>query len=261
MKNNSLSIIILSILCVAVILLIIYIIDVTKKVRSQQRAISHLAHDLKSPITSTKGFVQAMQDGIIEKDDFGHYFGIINGELDRMNGYITMVNDSVKLENGKYKMKREIVDISSIFVNSFLSLEERINKKSINVTGLDNDKKLVYADSEFLVRAVYNIVDNAVKYTDVDGYIKISYKLIDNKLMVSVRNSGNGLSHKECKQIFRKYYRTPNAINGKEKGLGLGLGITRKIIELNGGSVVANGEKGKYAEFVLTLPSADCKKE
>ncbi len=223
--------------------------------------ISNLAHDLKSPLASSYGYAKAIKDGTINIEDNPEYVDRIISELERMTGYINAVQDMTRLQNGQCKFNKTAFDINALIVKCVLSLEKRIEEKHVDVKGLDNNKKLVYADIDFIGRAVYNIIDNAVKYVNENGYISFAFNEDKKNIIFSIENSGNGMTQEECRHVFDRFYRSVSAKAGSQKGLGLGLNITKGIIEQSGGKISISSAEKEYVRFTVSLPVPSCEKE
>lgn len=233
---------------------------VLKKITSQNRnsieinTVLSLAHDLKSPLASVKGFTQAIKDGTIPDKDKGKYFEIIIGEIDRMDSYIASVSEIAKLSDGKYVVNKTEFDINKIIIQALVSLEKRIEEKGITIKGIDNKKVLVYADIDFVSRAMNNLIDNAVKYVDEKGYISFELNNTDMNIIIYIENSGKGMTKSECESAFDRFYRTDSARSSSVKGLGLGLNITKQMIEQSGGKISVTSVPSEYVRFAVELP-------
>lgn len=233
------------------ILIIRRIINSTKQSITAQE-VSNLAHDLKSPLASVKGFVQAMKDGTISKEETEKYYDVIISQIDRVNGYINSVSEMTKLSSGVYIVNKSEFDVNKIIVQNLILLEKRIKEKNIDIKGIDNNENIVYADNNLMSRAIYNLIENAVKYVNNNGYIK--FELINNKMnsIICIENSGIGMTKKECENVFNRFYRTDSAKS--KDGLGLGLNITKQMVELCGGKISVNSIPDNYVRFVIELP-------
>ena len=115
----------------------------------------------------------------------------------------------------------------------------------------------VNADTDMVYQVIYNIFDNAVKFTNENGYINISIEDIGDKLEISIKNSGIGISENELSHIFERFYKVDKSRSLDAKGTGLGLYIVKMIVEMHGGRIFARSENENEAEFVFTLPKAE----
>lgn len=250
----------ISIAIIAFIIQIICGIVIIKRLKKSNKdimsidTVSSLAHDLKSPLASSRGFIQAIKDGTISDKDREKYLDVVTCELDRMSGYITSVNEMAKLSSDNYVISNTQVDINKIIVETLISLEKRIEEKDVEIKGIDNEKKLVYADINLVSRAVYNLIDNAVKYVNKKGYISFELINTETNIILYIENSGKGMTKQECDNIFDRFYRTNSAKNSNEKGLGLGLNITKQMVVRCGGRISVTSEPNKYVRFAVTLP-------
>ena len=137
----------------------------------------------------------------------------------------------------------------------FLLFEQSIERKKIEIAGLEEMKSVtVEADPDMIHQVLYNLIDNAVKFTQEGGQITASVLSDSEKVIVRIRNTGLGVSSEEINRIFERFYKVDKSRSFDVKGAGLGLYIVKSIIEMHGGQITAKSEEGKYTEFVFWLP-------
>lgn len=222
---------------------------------SRRDFISNVSHELKTPMTTISGFVDGILDGTIAFEEQDKYLGIVSDEVKRLSRLVTGMLNMNKLEAGKLDIKPVRFDISEMLFTTLLNFEQIIENRNIDIRGLDTfSENFVFADKDMINQVVYNLVDNAVKFTPDGGYIEVSSKSDAEKVIVKIKNSGAGISPGETEKIFERFYKVDKSRSYDVKGAGMGLYIVRTIIELHGGHIIARSEEGEYAEFIFTLP-------
>ena len=162
-----------------------------------------------------------------------------------------------KMESGDFEMKPKVYNITDQIIHILLTFEQKIEKKNIEIIGLDEAKPhKVKADTDIIYQVIYNLFDNAVKFTNENGYIKIGIKDKEDKVEVSIKNSGTGIKSDELSKIFERFYKVDKSRSLDAKGAGLGLYIVKMMVEMHGGKIFARSESDHEAEFVFTLPKA-----
>lgn len=222
---------------------------------SRRSFVANVSHELKTPMTTIGGFIDGMLDGTIPPDQQKHYLEIVSAEVKRLSRLVmTMLNMS-KIEAGELKLQPSKFDISAQLFQVFLLFEQSIERKKIEIAGLEEMKSVtVEADPDMIHQVLYNLIDNAVKFTQEGGQITASVLSDSEKVIVRIRNTGLGVSSEEINRIFERFYKVDKSRSFDVKGAGLGLYIVKSIIEMHGGQITAKSEEGKYTEFVFWLP-------
>lgn len=224
--------------------------------KSRKSFIANVSHELKTPMTSIGGFVDGILDGTIPQSQQKHYLTLVSEEINRLSRMVRSMLNISKYESGEIKMKLERFDITALTVKTVLLFEKRIGDRHVDVLGLDTDPHYIMADEDLVQQIIYNLVENAIKFVNIGGYISFGFEEKDGKIRVSVRNSGGGLTEEEIPRVFDRFYKTDES-HGKDKtGVGLGLAIVRSIINLHGGSILVKSTPGEYTEFSFLLPLA-----
>lgn len=224
---------------------------------SRKSFIANISHELKTPMTSIGGFVDGILDGTIPPDQHRHYLTIVSEEVNRLARMVRSMLNISKYESGEVKMKFETFDITSLTIMTVLLFEKRISERHVDVIGLDTEPHYICADIDLVQQIIYNLVENAIKFVNIGGYI--SFRFVDDgeKTQVAIRNSGGGLTEEEIPKVFERFYKTDES-HGKDKtGVGLGLAIVRSIINLHGGSILVKSRPDEYTEFSFRLNSAE----
>ncbi len=222
---------------------------------SRRSFVANVSHELKTPMTTIGGFIDGILDGTIESDKEQQYLKIVSDEVKRLSRLVTGMLNMSKLEAGELDLKPQKFDVSEMLFRTLLGFEQVIEKKNIDVRGLDSmANNPVTADKDMINQVIYNLIDNAVKFTPEGGYIEVSSKSDPEKVIVKVRNSGKGIPSEEIDKIFERFYKIDKSRSFDVKGAGMGLYLCKTIIELHGGQIVARSEAGEYAEFIFQLP-------
>jgi signal transduction histidine kinase len=160
-----------------------------------------------------------------------------------------------KIEAGELNIKPGRFDISEQIFKTVIAFEQLIQKKSINVLGLDQMQSLyLSADEDMINQVIYNLVDNAVKFTPPLGSIEISAYEENQSVVVRIKNSGAGISSEEIGKVFERFYKVDKSRSYDVRGAGLGLYIVKSIIELHGGTISVSSVENQYTEFIFRLP-------
>ncbi|MBQ3602924.1 MAG: HAMP domain-containing histidine kinase [Clostridia bacterium] len=222
---------------------------------SRRNFVANVSHELKTPMTTIGGFIDGMLDGTITPEQQERYLKIVSGEVKRLSRMVVSMLNLSKIEAGQLDLNIKNVDLSGLVLTSFLNFERKISEAKIEVRGLEYlDAHTVRADEDMLGQVVYNIIDNAVKFTPEHGYISVSIKEADGMVQTRISNSGSGVAQEELDKIFERFYKVDKSRSTDTKSTGLGLHIVRSILELHGGKIHAVSEEGRYTEFIFELP-------
>ena len=217
----------------------------------KRNLISNVSHELKTPLTTIKGFVETlMEDASLEQY---HYLGIVHRNTERL---ISIINDLLNLS--KLEQATELIK-QEINMKSFINKIERIfieewRKHHIGFTFETDCENITFYADEFMLEQVFiNLLDNAIKYAG-KGLIKISARKQDDKLIIIVSDEGIGIPRKHLRRIFERFYVVDKSRSKRIGGTGLGLSIVKHIIILHGGEITVESEEYKGTSFIITLP-------
>ncbi|HAN44652.1 MAG TPA: sensor histidine kinase [Ruminococcaceae bacterium] len=218
--------------------------------------VANVSHELKTPMTTIAGFIDGILDGTIPQEKHSYYLKIVSDEVKRLSRLVVSMLNIAKIEAGEMSIKPAVFDIASTVCSTIFTFERAIEEKNLEVRGLDSGKFYVEADPDMLHQVVYNLVENAVKFSQQGGYIEVSYNVDGAVTSVAVKNSGQGINKDDLPKIFDRFYKTDKSRSLDKTGVGLGLHIVRSIINLHGGEIIVRSVEGEYCEFVFTLPTA-----
>ena len=167
-----------------------------------------------------------------------------------------------RIDSGELKLNYQTFDLLDVLVNVIITFEQEIDRKGIDIKGLDMiTPKSVYGDKDLLHQVVYNLVENAVKFTNDGGYIEFNIIESLERFDFMIKNSGMGIGASEIEHVFERFYKTDKSRSKDKKGLGLGLYLVRSIIRLHGGDISAKSNVGEYTEFDFYIPKIAQKKK
>lgn len=222
---------------------------------SRRSFVANVSHELKTPMTSIGGFIDGMRDGTIPPEKHQYYLKIVSDEVKRLTRLITSMLNMSKIEAGELKLKKSEFNITDMIITTLLSFEKPISEKNIDISGLDEMSTLkVNADPDMINQVLYNLIDNAVKFTPNGGEINVKSRQIGNDISVCIRNYGIGISEADCRMIFERFYKVDKSRSFDVKSVGLGLYIVKNIVELHGGKINVASKLGEYTEFTFRLP-------
>ena len=213
------------------------------------------AHELRTPMTTIKGFIDGMLDGTIPPEETKHYLGIVSQETGRLARLVQNMLDITKLEAGEVPIHAQTYDLWKTVTDVVLSDEQRIEDGKIDIRGLGGDPLLIYADPDFVHQVVYNIVDNAIKFTPAGGTISFAAERRGNMVEVRIENTGAGIAPEALPFVFERFYKEDRSRGMNTRGSGLGLHICKILVNLSGGQIHAESEEGNWCRFVFTLPA------
>ena len=224
---------------------------------SRRSFVANVSHELKTPMTTISGFIDGILDGTISEENREEYLQRVSNEVKRLSRLVVSMLNLSKIEAGELELKYQEFDISNLLINCMLTFEHEIEKKEIIISGFENIKPtVVYADRDMIYQVVYNLIDNAVKFTQQNGEITVSVdRRIDGRAIVSIKNTGEGIESEEISRIFERFYKVDKSRSYDVKSAGLGLYLCKTIIDMHGGKISAESEKDNYTKFAFELGS------
>lgn len=220
----------------------------------QKKFVANVSHDFRSPLTSIRGYLEAMIDGTIPPEMHEKYLGIVLNETERLT---KLTNSLLMLNNLNTKgmlLDRTDFNINDVIRKTAASFEGTCLKKTMAIELiLTGDKMYVNADIGKIQQVLYNLIDNAIKFSHHDSVIKIETSLKKNKLFISVKDSGIGIPKDDLKLIWDRFYKSDLSRGKDKKGTGLGLSIVKEIINCHGEHINVISTEGVGSEFIFSL--------
>ena len=224
----------------------------------QKKFVANVSHDFRSPLTSIRGYLEAMLDGTIPPEMHEKYLNIVLNETERLT---KLTNSLLSLNNLNTKgmlLDPTDFDINGIIRSTAAAFEGTCRAKTIALEMiLTGDKMYVHADMEKIQQVLYNLLDNAIKFSHHDSVIKVETSVKKSKLFVSVKDTGIGIPKEDLKLIWDRFYKSDLSRGRDKKGTGLGLSIVKEIINCHGEHINVISTVGVGSEFILSLPMSD----
>ncbi len=232
--------------------------EIARSEDDQKKFVANVSHDFRSPLTSIKGYLEAMLDGTIPPELHEKYLTIVLNETERLT---KLTNSLLTLNNLNTKgmlLDISIFDINKTIRNTAASFEGTCKSKMIAIELiLTGDELFVSADVGRIQQVLYNLLDNAIKFSHSDSIIKIETTEKHNKVFVSVKDSGIGIPKDDLKMIWERFYKSDLSRGKDKKGTGLGLSITKEIIHAHGEHINVISTEGVGTEFIFSLALAE----
>ena len=224
---------------------------------SRRSFVANVSHELRSPITCMRGYIQAMQDGVIDPEDMPRYYKIVLDETDRLTDLVKDLLDLSRLESGKFPLTLAPFDANELVRRVLVNFEPRIDAKSIAVSvQLGEGPLYVTADANRINQVVSNIIDNAVKFMDGEGSRLIVRTAREGKsVRFTIANNGPKIADADLPYIFERFYKADKA-HTSGQGTGLGLSICQRIMQQHGSEITVRSNEFETA-FDFLLPAAD----
>lgn len=232
--------------------------EIARSEDDQKKFVANVSHDFRSPLTSIDGYLKAMLDGTIPPEMYEKYLTIVLNETERLT---KLTNSLLTLNNLNTKgimLNRTDFEINAVIRNVAASFEGTCRKKTIGIElVLTGDEMYVVADVDKIQQVLYNLLDNAIKFSHHDSLIKIETTEKHNKIFVSVKDTGIGIPKDDLKLIWDRFYKSDLSRGKDKKGTGLGLSITKEIIQAHGENINVISTEGVGTEFIFSLPKSD----
>ena len=223
----------------------------------QRSFIANVSHDLRTPMTTISGFIDGILSGAIPQEKQEYYLGVISSEVRRLSRLVSTLLDISRIQAGERKFTMANFDVCELSRQVLISFEQKIEARSLDVSfECDDEHMEVSADRDAIHQVLYNICDNAIKFATDGGKYQIRITERDHKIYVSVFNEGVGIPEADLPHVFDRFYKSDKSRGLDKTGVGLGMYISRTIIEAHGEKIWAESEAGKWCRFTFTLPRA-----
>ncbi len=217
--------------------------------------IANVSHELKTPMTTIAGFIDGILDGTIPKEQESKYLHIVSDEVKRLSRLVKSMLDLSRIDSGEMKLHPSRFDITHTVVTTLLTFEQKIDEKGIEIRGLEEAApQEVWGDQDLLHQVVYNLIENAVKFTNEGGYIAVQVSDSIDRTTVVIENSGPGIAPEDLPMIFERFYKTDKSRSRDKNGMGLGLYLVRTILKFHGGDIAVSSAVGQFCRFEFYIP-------
>ena len=222
---------------------------------SRSSFVANISHELKTPMTIISGFIDGILDQTIPPEDTEKYLRIVSDETKRLSRLVVAMLNMSKIEAGKLTLKYSDVPLRSVVIQTLVGFEKAIEEKKIGILGLSELEDVhIRADEALFNQIVYNLIDNAVKFTPEGGEISVSLTAEKKTAVMVIRNTGRGIPPEACALIFDRFYKVDTSRGLDSKSFGMGLYIVKSIIELHQGTISVSSEPDRYTAFEIRLP-------
>lgn len=224
--------------------------------KAKSEFIANMSHELRTPLNIIIGFSELMSSSKVEASKQIKYLHNISNSGKHLLNLMNDLIDISKIESGNLKLNYETIDSEGLIKEIVTSINLISNDKDIEV---DAAPAKIIADRKILTQILYNLISNAIKFTPETGNIKIKSEVENNRLIISVEDTGIGIDEEDLNMIFEKFKQVDSSVERAKQGAGLGLAITKQLIELLKGSIHVESAKGKGSRFWFILPDAKLK--
>jgi len=222
--------------------------------RMRSTFISDVSHELRTPMTTIGGFIDSILDGAIPPEKEKYYLEVVSSEIGRLSRLVTSLLELSRLETGSRKLNLEGFDVCEMARTILISNEQRIEEKHLDVSfECDRDNIEVVADRDSIHRCLFNICDNAIKFSRDGGRYEVKIADAGERVEISVFNEGVGISEDDLPFVFERFYKSDKSRGLDKTGVGLGLFLVKSMIEAHGETIKCESESGKWCRFTFTL--------
>lgn len=224
---------------------------------AKSKFVSVVTHELRIPMTSIKGYTDLLRQGAVGpvNDMQSNFLNVIRSNVDRMNNLVSDLSDISRLETGRIQLEPGAVSVTGALHEAVLTLRPRFEEKE-QIIELDVPEDLppAYADSSRLVQIANNLIGNANKYTQQGGQVAVRAFQQDENVRVEVIDNGIGIDQEDQEKLFQQFFRSENEAVREQQGWGLGLNVTKRLVELMGGEIGADSTLNIGSTFWFTIP-------
>jgi two-component system phosphate regulon sensor histidine kinase PhoR len=222
----------------------------------RQEFLSNISHELRTPLTSIITFVETLEDGgIDDEENKMHFLSVIRRNAERMHSLIADILELSMIESGNVSVQIRDIKPAQLVNEVFSSLSSKAEVRAVKLINKIPDKAVIFADSVRFEQMITNLVDNAIKFNRQGGSVTVSYEQDDQKDIIAVTDTGEGVMPDHLPRIFERFYRTDRARSRDLGGTGLGLAIVKHLAKLHGGEVFVESELTRGTTFRIEFPA------
>lgn len=226
--------------------------DIKKLENMRSQFVANVSHELKTPLTSIKGFAETLRY-VDDKPNKEKFLNIIDDEANRLTRLIDDILTLSHIENG-HEEKIEKIDVNDVVGDIFYLVKSLADKKNIKLQFTHYEIPILYGDRDKFKQMIINLVDNAIKYSNDNAVVSVITKCKLNKCIIEVEDTGVGIPKEHIGRLFERFYRVDKARSRKQGGTGLGLAIVKHIVILFNGSIEVKSEPGVGSKFIISIP-------
>ena len=218
--------------------------------------VSSISHELRTPLTSISGYVELLLEQEESEEKRGH-LAIVERNADRLLALVSDLLFAARLQYGRLELERQPVDLRELVSQSVDSARPRAGASGVELRVDVSAVPLIQGEPDRLAQLLDNLVSNAIKFTPGGGYVSVSLNAEGGTVCIQVSDTGIGISDVERERLFERFYRSQSALEAQIQGTGLGLYISKAIVEAHGGRIGVESEPGEGTTFVVELPVAE----
>ncbi len=221
----------------------------------RQEFLSNISHELRTPLTSIMAFVETLEDGAIDDEENNlRFLGVIRRNAERMHHLINDILELSSIESGKISIEPKKSNLSNLIEEVLTNLSNKAEERQIKLINKVSAGTVIFADAVRLEQMLTNLIDNAVKFNREGGSVSVSHVQDSANDVISIADTGEGISNEHLQRIFERFYRTDRARSREIGGTGLGLAIVKHLARLHGGEISVASNLGKGSVFSIELP-------
>lgn len=228
---------------------------IERDLKLEHRLTGDVAHELRTPLMAVQATVEAMQDGVLPADD--EHLETVASEVRRLSRLIDAMLKLSRLENGTTELKVERTDLVYLVKSLVSSQHQLFHEKGLHLRFVDetpHGELFADVDADLLREAIVNLMSNAMRYTNADGWVKVSLKQHHADALIAVQDTGIGIAKEDIPQTFARFWRSDVSRERVSGGLGVGLAITKEIVDRHNGTILVESELGRGTTFTLRIP-------
>lgn len=235
--------------------------DSLEKLEEMRRNfVANVSHELRSPLTSMRGYIQGVLDKTFNIEEQEKYLKIALEETQRLSKLIDELLDLSRIESGQFPIKPSVFDINEQIRRLLIAREESIEQKNIQVeVDFEKEQCLVEADIDRIQQVIINLLDNAIKFNREGGKLLFKTWKHKDKVYIKIQDQGKGIPKEEIPHIWERFYQVDKSRSGQGRGTGLGLSIIKKILDEHHENIWVNSKVGKGTAFIFSLKPASRK--
>jgi signal transduction histidine kinase len=223
--------------------------------RLKDEFVSSVSHELRTPLTSISGYVELLKEDESD-DERRNYLSIVERNSERLLGLVSDLLFTARLQDGRLQLEREEVDMRALVREAVESARPRADAASVDLQVEAVSVPVALGERVRLAQLLDNLISNGVKFTPPGGHVRVSLGADAGMIRLEVSDSGIGIAEAERERLFERFFRSQSALERQIQGTGLGLYISKAIVEAHGGRIGVSSEEGKGTTFVVELPTA-----
>jgi len=238
-------------------------LDMARKqqIEFKNQFLSHVSHELRTPLTCIHQYVTLLLDGLagpVQPEQADHLKTVLKS-VNQLHAMIRDLLEATRAESGKLRIEPRCIAVGTLIQQAVAMMRPTAQEKRIGIEiGLDRRIPLIFADPDRVLEVLINLIDNAIKFTPVDGAITVKACMVESDpemVYLSITDTGRGINPETKAMIFERLYQDPEAIDSSRSGLGLGLFICRELVKLHQGRIWVSSDPGQGSTFTFTLPT------